>query len=364
MVMTAATPLQRTVADGRTDYWNDSCALVELEYAIANGGVGATSNPTIVGEVLKKELDVWGPRVQAIVKERATASDVEICWQVVEEMAVRGAALLEPIFVATEGRKGRLSIQTDPTQYRSAGAMLAQARHFATLAPNLNVKFPTTAAGLEAMEAATADGISINATVSFTVSQALAVGAAVERGLAVRQAAGHDTSDMAPVCTIMMGRLDDWLKAVAVRDGTIVEPSYPDWAGIAVLKRAHALFAARGYRTRLLGAAYRHHLHWSELIGGDVILTMPYAWARRFNASTVEVRPRFAEPVAPAIVEGLAAAFPDFVAAYAEDGLQPAAFDTYGATVRTLRTFIASYHDLVRQIDELMLPNPDLAPAR
>lgn len=363
MVVAAATPLQRTVAGGGTDYWNDSCALVELEYAIANGAVGATSNPTIVGEVLKQEFATWGPRVGALAREQPAANDAEICWQVIEEMAVRGAALLEPIFRREAGRKGRLSIQTDPTRYRSAEAMLAQARHFQTLAPNLNVKFPTTTAGLVAMEAATADGISVNATVSFTVAQALAVGATVERGLAARQAAGHDTSDMAPVCTIMMGRLDDWLKTVAVRDGVIVEPSCPDWAGIAVIKRAAALYRERGYRTRLLGAAFRHHRHWSELIGGDVILTMPYAWARRFNASAVEVRPRFDEPVAPSIVAELSDRLPDFVAAYAEDGLTPAEFDTYGATIRTLRGFIGSYHDLVRQIDELLLPNPDLTAA-
>ena len=124
-------------------------------------------------------------------------------------MAVRGAALLEPTFERTGGAKGRLSIQTDPTLYRSAPAMVAQARHFATLAPNLNVKFPATSAGLVAMESATADSISVNATVSFTVAQALAVGEAVERGLATREAACHDTRAMAPVCTIMMGRRDD-----------------------------------------------------------------------------------------------------------------------------------------------------------
>ncbi len=54
--------------------------------------------------------------------------------------------------------------------------MLDQARHFATLAPNVQVKFPVTAAGLRAIEQATYEGISINATVSFTLPQALAVG--------------------------------------------------------------------------------------------------------------------------------------------------------------------------------------------
>ncbi len=147
--------------------------------------------------------------------------------------------------------------------------MIEQARHFDTLAPNVQIKFPATKAGIEAMEAVTEEGISVNATVSFTVPQALAVGEAVERALAKREAAGHDTSSMAPICTIMIGRTDDWVKASNKRDGITVDPAAPEWAGIAVFKRAAALFEERGFRTRLLAAAYRHHLHWSELIGGD-----------------------------------------------------------------------------------------------
>ena len=49
-------PLHQTAGIGATDYWNDSCSIEELTYAIANGAVGATSNPTIVLAVLKKEL--------------------------------------------------------------------------------------------------------------------------------------------------------------------------------------------------------------------------------------------------------------------------------------------------------------------
>ena len=125
------TPLARMTRTTPTEYWNDSSAVAELEYAIANGAVGATSNPTIVGEVLRKELDAWRPRIRELSEERPTATDVEITWAVAEAMAVRGAALLEPIFVRERGRKGRLSIQTNPTFHRDAERMLDQGRRFA-----------------------------------------------------------------------------------------------------------------------------------------------------------------------------------------------------------------------------------------
>jgi transaldolase len=287
-----------------------------------------------------------------------TWSEVELTWAIIEEMVVRGASLLLPVYEREGGHKGRLSVQTNPADYRDAARMLDQGLHLAGLAPNLQVKFPVTAAGLVAVEEATARGVNITATVSFTVAQALAAAEAVERGLDRRARAGDDGAPMAPVCVLMIGRLDDWLKALVERDGLAVEPGALDWAGIAVFKRAYELFRERGYRSRLLAAAFRHRLHWTELVGGDVILTIPYAWQLRFNASGIDPQPRMAEPVDPAIITELSARLPDFRRAYEPDGLAPHEFDSYGATVRTLRSFIAAYHDLMSTIRDAMLPDP------
>ena len=90
-------------------------------------------------------------------------------------------------------------------------------------------------------------------------------------------------------------RLDDWLKVTAEKQGVILDPGYLEWAGIAVFKKTYKM--ERGYRVRLLSAAFRNHMHWSELIGGDIVISPPYAWQRRFNASDVEVRARIANRV-------------------------------------------------------------------
>ena len=123
MATRAATksPLHETVSTTATDYWNDSCSIEELTYAIENGAVGATSNPTIVGEVLQKELATWEPRILELVAASPTATEDELAWQLIEEMAVKAAALLLPVFEREGGRKGRLSIQTNPKLYRDAG---------------------------------------------------------------------------------------------------------------------------------------------------------------------------------------------------------------------------------------------------
>ena len=352
-------PLLQTVTATATDYWNDSCSVEELTYAIANGAVGATSNPTIVLEVLKKEMHLWRDRIAAIIREQPAATEDDVAWRVIEEMAVKGAELLQPVFEREGRRKGRLSIQTNPKFYRDAGRITEQALGFAALAPNMQVKAPVTRAGLQALEDTTAAGVNVNATVCFTVPQALAVGEAVERGLKRREHSGGDSDPMAPVCTIMVGRLDDWLQVYADRERILLTPGAVNWAGIAAIKRAHAIYRERGYRTRLLAAAFRHHLHWSELIGGDVVLTIPYKWQRLFNDSAIEVSSRFDRDVPEEILSELYEKLPDFRRAYDADGMTVDEFDSFGATVRTLRSFIGSYQDLVALMRDFMLPNPD-----
>jgi transaldolase len=288
---------------------------------------------------------------------------VELTWAIVQEMAVRGAAVLLPVFQRAEGRHGRLSLQTNPANHRDPVRMVEQAIRFAGLAPNMQVKFPATAAGIAGIEEATFRGVSINATVSFTVPQAIAAAEAVERGLARRAAAGEETASMSPIVTIMIGRLDDWMKVLVERDDLAVHPDAANWAGIAVFKQAYALFRARGYRSRLLAAAYRHRLHWTELVGGEVSMTLPYAWQVRFNRSGIEPAARMDVPVDPTLVDDLYARVPDFRRAFDLDGMTPAEFESYGASARTLRTFIKSYHDLQGAIRDLVLPDPDVRPA-
>ncbi len=353
-------PLLETVSTTATDYWNDSCSVEELTYAIDNGAVGATTNPTIVLGVLKKEMHLWKDRIYQIIAENPLASEDEITWQLIEEMAVKGAELLRPVYEREAGFKGRISIQTNPIFYRNAEAITRQAVHFAALAPNIMVKIPVTHAGVAAIEEATYAGVEINATVCFSVPQSLAVAEAVERGLKRRAAEGKPVEQMRPVCTIMVGRMDDWIHVLEKRDGVAVPPGYGDWAGIACIKKAYGLYYERGYRTRLLAAAYRHHLHWSELIGGDIVMTIPYEWQRLFNASDIEVKPRFDNPVPQEIVDTLYQKFPDFRRAYDADGMSTQEFDQFGPSSRTLRSFIASYRDLLALIRDFMLPNPDV----
>jgi transaldolase len=354
-------PLHKMTQTTPTCLWNDSATIAELTYSIEHGAVGATCNPVIVLAALKKEMSDWKSRIQRLIDEIPTATEDQIAWQLVREVSVRAAKLLEPTFHAQRGRNGRLSIQTDPRLFRDSRAIVEQAMDFSQLAPNMIVKIPVTRAGIPAIEEATYRGVSINATVSFSLPQCIAVAEAVERGLKRREREGKDISSMGPVCTVMVGRLDDWLKVVMEKENIAIDPGYLEWAGVAVLKKAYRIFNERGYRIRLLSAAFRNHMHWSEFIGGDMVISPPWAWQVRFNASDIEVRPRIDEPVRGEIVDELTKKFADFRRAYTEGGLTIDEFDSFGPTRRTLRQFITACHDLDAVVRDILIPNPDLA---
>jgi len=101
------------------------------------------------------------------------------------------------------------------------------------------------------------------------------------------------------------------------------------------------------------------HEVWTELVGGDLAMTMPHAWQVRFNKSGIGPEPRIDLPVAPAIVDELLDRVPDFRRAYEPDGMTPDEFELFGASARTLRSFIKSYHDLMGAVRDLVLPDPD-----
>ncbi|MDA2992937.1 MAG: transaldolase [Actinomycetota bacterium] len=345
--------------NSQTVLWNDSADPKELKEALTWGIVGATCNPIIALSAIKADKDYWVGRIKEYAKSNPTATDDQIGWAMVKELSVSAAKILEPEFDKYNGRNGRLSIQTDPRNFRDAKALADQAFEFSQLAKNIIVKIPVTSEAIGAFEEATYRGVSLNATVSFSVAQTIAVAEAIERGLKRREAEGLDTSQMGPVCTIMLGRVDDWVKVSVEKSGTLIDPGVMEWAGVAVFKHAHQVYKQRGYRTRLLCAAFRNHMHWSQIIGGDAVISPPFGWQKKINNSGIIPNPNsIEEPVDPEILKTLQTLL-EFNKMYDLEGLKVEEFTNFGAVLRTLRGFLQSVNDLEAFVRDVTVPNPD-----
>ncbi|WP_127818129.1 transaldolase family protein [Microbacterium sp. CPCC 204701] len=348
-------PLARAAALFPTALWNDSADPDELRRSIAFGAVGATCNPVIAYTAIKNRPDVWGPRLRELADEHPTWGESQLGWQAVRELSIAAAAQLLPAFEASGERNGRLSIQTDPRLHRDRDALVAQAEEFSQLAPNIIVKIPATATGIAALEEAAYRGVSINATLSFTVAQAVAVGEALERALDRRAAEGLAEQEFGHVVTIMGGRLDDWLKTWTAKNRILVTPGTLDWAGVAALKRAHQIFTERGFRSRILSAAFRNSLHWSELLGGDLVISPPFDWQARINENDLQAADRIQVPVAPEILHELLS-LSEFTRAYEPQGMSPEEFADFGASRNTLRQFLDADAQLDALVRDVLVP--------
>lgn len=346
--------------NSRTVLWNDSADTTELKAAFEWGVVGATCNPVIALSALNANREHWTLRIREYAKLHPSATEDEIGWAMVKELSINAAKLLEPEFNRYSGRNGRLSIQTDPRYFRDSKALTEQATEFSQLAKNMIVKIPVTSEAIEAFEESTYRGVSINATVSFSVAQTIAVAEAVERGLKRREAEGKDISQIGPVCTIMVGRVDDWVKVSAEKAGITVDPGIMEWAGVAVFRNAHKVYQERGYRTRLLSAAFRNHMHWSEIIGGDCVISPPYAWQVKINKARITPRlDSIYQPVEARILDPMLEKMPEFRKMFDIEGLKVEEFTNFGATLRTLRGFLQSVSELESFVRDVTLPNPD-----
>ena len=97
-------------------------------------------------------------------------------------------------------------------------------------------------------------------------------------------------------------------------------------------------------------------MQWSELLGGDLVVSPPFDWQLRINENAIPVENRINIPVDPKIIETLRDRLPEFRRAYDIDGLTIDEFDSFGPTRRTLRQFLEANAELDALVRDVLLP--------
>ena len=314
-------------------YWHDSAIIEELDAALKDGAVGMTTNPFLIASALKAQPEFWRavlPGVPGEIQGDARAEE----W-IAQVTAWLANNKLAPFF-GTGKYSGYVCAQTNPCRPGDTEGMIATARHYASMAKNIVVKFPATRGGLEAIETCAAEGINVAATVSFTVPQVLAMGEAYQRGR--EKAIANGIAPGIGIAVLMVGRLDDYLRDVM--NDTRARATEEDiiWAGTAAIKRAYALFKQRHYDCVLMPAGCRGAYHISELAGGDFVMSIAPGIASQLMDNDEYVE-KYDRPVAPAILDRLND-MSEFRKAYEPDGMSVNDFITFGSCNRTLDQFV------------------------
>jgi transaldolase len=258
---------------------------------------GATSNPTIFAKAIGGS-DRYDDQLRA-----AVASGIDAPQELFFELAlqdVRSAAdLLRPTYEATGGRDGFVSFECTPDLADDTSATIEQALELwhRLARPNVMIKVPATAAGIPAIEELTARGVNVNITLLFSVARYEQVIDAYLAGLERRVAAGKPVDGIASVASFFVSRVDTKVDALlpagSVLRGRIAianaQRAYGRFRERFAGERWDALRAAGARPQRPLWAstgtkdpAYSDVLYVEELIGPDVVNTMPEATLRAF----------------------------------------------------------------------------------
>lgn len=136
---------------------------------------GVTTNPPLSLAAINDNPDYWGMWIDSYVRENPGHTYEEVFWALYKEIVRRGAELIRPVFDASGRRFGHISGQVDPRGAFDVDMMLRQALELSALAPNVMIKIPGTAQGVQVIKELSSRGISTNSTLCFVVPQFVAV---------------------------------------------------------------------------------------------------------------------------------------------------------------------------------------------
>ena len=328
------TYLNWVIENTPTKWWHDSAETSELELGLQRGAIGVTTNPVLASAALKRNRALWASDIDEVLARNLPA---EAKAEALMRIAVtRAAAKLLPEHEASNGRSGFVCAQVNPARAGDRDCMRAMAQRFHAWAPNIAVKLPANSAGLDVLEDCVAEGMSITATVSFTVPQVVAIAERHRAGARRARASGIEPGRCFSV--IMIGRLDDYLREVAHDNQAPVSESDIRQAGLAVTKRAYEIYRKCGYEAVLLVAALRGEYHLTELTGAELLMSIHPTYQEPFVTKDFPREERIGNPAPADAIERLQA-MDEFVRAYEPGGMKPDEFVTFGLVQRTLSQF-------------------------
>jgi transaldolase len=258
--------------------------------------VGVTTNPTIFQKAISSG-DGYDQQLAELAARKVT---VEEAVRMITTADVRDAAdILRPVFDATGGRDGRVSIEVDPRLAHNTKATIAEAKQLAWLVdrPNTLIKIPATKAGLPAITEVIGLGISVNVTLIFSLERYHEVMDAYLAGLEKAQARGLNLSRIHSVASFFVSRVDTEIdkrldalgtpeaKAqrgkAAVANARLAYQAYEEvfsndrWAALDRVQanKQRPLWASTGVKD----PAYRDTLYVDELVAPGTVNTMPEA---------------------------------------------------------------------------------------
>jgi transaldolase len=335
----------RVAALTPTKMWINNVTPQEAEWAIAAGAMGCTQNPAYTWKMLTHEEGKAHALalLDETLKESNDDNQVEC---ILQRKLVKGIAeTFMSVYERTNGQHGYVSIQGDPIHEEDPRVIIEEGRRNRAMSPNIMIKIPATEAGLEAMGVLIEENTPLNATEIMGLAQVIDVCEMYHKITA--------RTRKKPIMyySLITGIYDEWLAKEVQAQGIEISADILYQAGMVIAKKVYKLVHDRGYQLGFIGGGVRGLQHFTEMVGGDVCITMNWpGQADKLLELDQPVVARLFNPVQEHVLDELLAKVPGFRQAYMEDGLKPAEYEEYGPVRYFRDMFINAWKNTLRLI--------------
>ena len=337
----------RVAALTPTKMWINNVTPEEADWAIAAGAMGCTQNPSYTWKMLNHPQ--YKDRVLTLLDEMLPDSedDNEIECILQRKLVRRVAERFMTVYERTHGAHGYVSIQGDPIHEEDPRVIIEEGRKNREMSPNIMIKIPATKAGLEAMGTLIAENTPLNATEVMGLSQVIDVCEMYDKITA--------KTKKKPVMyfSLITGIYDEWLSKDVAAQGIDISSDILYQAGMVIAKKVYRFVRDQGYQLGFIGGGVRGLQHFTEMVGGDVCITMNWqGHAEELLKLDHPVVARLFNPVQDHVLDELLTKVPAFQQAYLENGLTVDEYEEYGPVEYFRDMFVSAWKNALELIEE------------
>lgn len=328
-----------------TRFWVNNPTREEARRAIEAGARGCTNNPSFSHKMLEhpSEGAYARPLLEEAVRESTNEDQAAAAFQ--RKLVGPIAEIFRPIWERSGGEDGWVSIQGDPVHEHSSRVIVDEARENGRLGPNIAIKIPCTASGLEAMKTLIPEGYAINATEIMSVSQGVEL---CEMYESVSSSCGKRPKLW---LSFIAGIYDEYLETYVRERGVPVEGDIVRQAGLAATRKMYRILRDRRYAATIIGGGARHPRHFTEMVGGDLVVTINWkGTADTLLERNEDVVHRFLNPVPDDVLDELLAKLPDFRRGWEPTALPVSEYEDFGPVVLFRSMFLKSWNSVLSEI--------------
>jgi len=337
----------RVAALTPTKMWINNVTPEEADWAIAAGAMGCTQNPSYTWKMLTHETgqDHALALLDETLRESRDDNEVECILQ--RKLVKRIAEKFMPVYERTNGRHGYVSIQGDPIHEEDPQVIIDEGRKNRAMSPNVMIKIPATKAGLEAMGVLIEENTPLNATEVMGLAQVIDVCEMY------RKITAKTRTKPVMYYSLITGIYDEWLHKEVAAHGIEINRDILYQAGMIIAKKVYRLVHDRGYELGFIGGGVRGLQHFTEMVGGDVCITMNWGGqAEELLKLDLPVVARLFNPVQDHILDELLTKVPGFRQAYMRDGLSVHEYEEYGPVQYFRDMFVEAWKNTLTLIKE------------